>query len=550
MKKFPIALLALLPLCLLTGCFDTQEEFTVNPDGSGKVKVDSVCAPFEMNMDGDEAKKTPEQKLLASVKNLLENIKGVAAWKDVSYERKDDGRLKFKGTAYFADLGKLDLNMMALMQFELVKTNGVLALTSRMNGNDDAKKKKTKEPVAEADIPAKMKEARAGYQSSKPMLLGMIGPARQDAVFHLPGAVSQVTNFRQVGADLQIGFAGTNLLATMEALVMDNAWLRQQIADGNDVMKDGMGDSDNVVNEKLFGQKAPIRAVIKPGAALFDYAAELAAAKKEYAALNRKLDAAASAKPHADGTPTEPPANGGDFKSLKVGGVQRVFGNGGKEEEDFQMRPFHGSPGLILAIAGELPGAVLAMQAGKLEVATGADGSDLLPEKDWDRKINFPSLGKGNSRVMFEVKLNEPGAGVKGFKEISGTLNYTVASGTTNVDLGFVELKAGATGTAFASKIKTIGSSRRHQGGAEIEVEFNISRDEIVDSRLVQADGTETVLEQGSSWGSDGKASITFESKEALPASARLVLKLHAGIKRFEIPFKLTDLDLMGQPVR
>lgn len=544
MKNFLRSAFGLLPLFLLTGCFDTQEEFTVNPDGSGKVSVNSICAPFEMNMGGDDEKKTPEQKLLSSVKSLLENVKGVAAWKDVSYELQDDGRLKFKGTAYFADLNKLDMNMLAIMDFAWMRTNGVFVIRSQMKDSD--KTPDSQMPVSEAEMPAKIKEARASFQSSKPMLFGMLGAAKQETVFHMPGKVTKVDNFKLVDGTLKISFSGTNMITAMETLMLDDAWLRRQLAAGRSPMQDGPTDEE--FNEKLFGEKLPVQAFVADGVALFDYATEVAAAKKEYALLKKQLEASANSKTEADGKPAAPPAQGGEFKSLKVAGVQRVYVVEGKE--DFSFRAFHQSPGYTFALVGELPGAVLTASGGKLVVATAGDGSDLLPEKEWDRKINFPKLDKERVRVLFEVKLNEPNSTVKSFKEISGVLEYSTASGTTNVDLGFTELKAGAVGTAFGAQIKKVSTSTRNQGGTDFEVEFSLTGDRVIESRLVQTDGTETVLGRNGSWSSSDKSSITFNHKGELPASARLVLKLHADVKNYEIPFKLTNIDLMGQALQ
>ncbi len=540
MKRYALTTLALLPLLLLTGCFETDEEFTLNPDGSGKVAVTSLCAPFEMETSGE--KKTPEQKLQDSVKNIFDNTKGVTAWRDVSYERQDDGRLKFKGTAYFADLNKLNLNALAIMEFTLVKTNGGLVLSTQMKKDDG--KPKPVEKLSEAELTAKIKEARASFQSSKPMLTGFLSGMRQNAVFHLPGAVSQVTNFKQPAAsDVQINFAGTNMITAMESLVQSDDWWRKQFAAGGDVMKDGL-NMDDEFNEKLFGQKAPVRAVVAMGAAKFDYAAELAVAKKEFAVLEKKLDAR-TPKEAAEAEADAPSANGGDFKSLKVAGIRWVFP--GKDKDDFNMRAFNEQAGWSVAVIGELPGAVLEVGKGEVTSAIGADGSDLLPEDKWQREIHFPRLSKDRTQVLFEAKVGSPGPAVKGFKEIAGTLEYTVGTDTTNVDLGVTEIKAGAKGTALGATVKEIKPSFGSKGGQDIVLELDLSPSELISMTVVAADGSETPLKQNGYGGNGHHYTITFQSKSDLPASARLVAKIHSNVKRFEIPFKLSNLDLMGQ---
>ncbi|MEY4918793.1 MAG: hypothetical protein RL616_2706, partial [Verrucomicrobiota bacterium] len=410
MKKILRPLLALLPLVFFTGCFDTQEEFTLNPDGSGKVVITSLCAPFEMTT-GDE-KKTPEQKLLAKVKGIFDNTSGVAAWRDVTYNLADDGRLAFKGTAYFNDLNKVDFNALAIMQFKLVKTNGTLVLAASMK-DDDKKKSKPVVKLSEEELVAKIKEARAGFQSSKAMLTGFLAGMKQSAHFHLPGIASAVSNFKSTAdGGLEISFAGTNMIAAMEKLTASDQWWRGQLAAGGDVMKDGM-QLDNDFNEILFGEKAPVSAVIAAGSAQFDFAAELAVARQEFSALEKKLDANSDSKSDAE-PEAAPMAKGGDFKSLKVTGIRWVFPKP-EDEDDFQSRAFNESPGYAVAVLGELPGAVLEVSEGKLTAAVGTDGTDLLPEKDWDRKINFPRLSSDRTKVSFEVKMNSPATNVTGF---------------------------------------------------------------------------------------------------------------------------------------
>jgi hypothetical protein len=540
MKRILSVVFVWLSLFLLTGCFDTQQEFTLNPDGSGKVVITSLCAPFQLDMAGE--KKTPEQKLAESVKNLFENTKGVAGWREVTYQQQEDGRMRFQGTAYFADLNKVEFNGLAVMEFTLVKTNGALVLSTSMK--KDEKKKPAPAKLSEVEMTAKIKEARASFQSGKPMLSGFLAGLQQNITFHLPGAVSEVANFKKTAAgDLQISFAGTNMIAAMESLVQNDEWWRKKLAVSDNVMQDGV-EMDDEFYEKLFGQRAPVRAVIAAGAAKFDYAAEVAVARKEFAALQKKLDAADAG---STATADAPPAQGGDFKSLKVAGIRWVFPNGDKDE--FEMRPFNESPGYALAVVGELPGAVLEVSEGKVTSALAADGSDILPEKEWDRKINYPRLAKDRTRVLFEVKVTAPSAEAKGFKEIAGTLQYTVGSGTTNVDLGITELKAGAQGTALGASIKEIKASFGSKGGQDLLLDLNLAPTEIIALTLVATDGTETVLKQNGYGGNGRKYSMTFQSKTDFPATGRLVAKLHAEVKHFEIPFKLTSLNLLGQPL-
>jgi hypothetical protein len=534
-KTFP-SVLACLPLLLLAGCFDTKEEFTLNPDGSGKVTVESVCAPFQMDMTGE--KKTPEQKLQAAIKNIFDNTKGVAAWRNVTYKQQDDGRIWFKGTAYFEDLNKVQFNGLAIMEFSLLKTNdGRLVLETQMK-KEGQKKKTAAAKLSDAEMAAKIKEARANYQSSKPMLMGFLATLKQETVFHLPGAASQVSNFKTTSqGDLQINFSGTNMMAAMEALTASDDWWRQQVAASDNVVQDGP-EMDDALNEKLFGQKAPVRAVIAAGAAKFDYATEVAAAQTEFAALQKQLGMASVVE-------LAPPSQGGAFKSLKVGGVRWIFDSDDKNE----VQPFGSPAGYTLAVVGELPGSVMEMSDGKVETALGSDGSNLLPEDEWDRKISSPRLSKDQSKVVFEVNLRPPGPGVKGFKEISGSLSYSVGEGSKDVNLGITEIKDGATGTALGASIESLKPGFGDDGSQDLELKLNLDPRDLISLTAIDAKGQKTVLQQNGYSGGNHQTTFTFAVKTALPANARLVAKVYAKVKNFEIPFKLSNLNLSGQPI-
>ena len=547
MKKYylkhfvPCTLLCLALICL-TGCFDTKEEFTLNPDGSGKVVIESICAPVELQMN---EKQTPEQKLQSAVRSLLDNVEGVTAWRDVTYERQDDGRVKFKGTAYFTDINKVVLRSLALMNFTLTKrADARLVLAAQMGEEHHEKPLPPKGP--DPGMAAKIKEAKGNYQSSKPIMVGLFTTMKQDAIFHLPGAASEISNFKITPAgDLRLTFVGTNIIEAMDSLATNDDWWRLQLADGKDTSKEDL-ILDNDLNERLFGQRGPIRAIVAGGTPRFDYAREVAAAKTEYAALLRKLGPANTTEDNAnDSAELAPPAQGGEFKSLKVGGIRWVFQSDDKND----VRPFSLSPGCTLSVIGELPGSVMAFSGGSLDTAIALDGSDLLPEQEWDRKINFPSLSRDHSVVVFDINLQAPGPEAKGFKEISGSLKYSVGTGSTNIDLGITEIRPGAQGSAFGAEIKSIKPGFGENGGQDLEIKLRIDPQTIISVKAIGTDGQEIPLGRRGYSGYNDEYTYTFNTKATLSPNARLIVQQYADVKKYSIPFKLANLTLLGQPL-
>ena len=100
-------ILLVVGVAAIAGCVEEKKEYTINPDGSGKVNCDIVFAPFNLNFGGEEA--APESQIKTEIEKILKESKGVDAWQNVSFELTDEGKIHFVGTAYFADINKLDI---------------------------------------------------------------------------------------------------------------------------------------------------------------------------------------------------------------------------------------------------------------------------------------------------------------------------------------------------------------------------------------------------------------------------------------------------------
>ena len=106
--KYPIArVLGIGFLVATTGCIQTFNEYTINPDGSGKVNHRSIVHPMNFQ---DLSPPDPEKQAASAVKTLLNESSGVDVWKDVQVRITADQGIELSGTAYFPDLTKLKLN--------------------------------------------------------------------------------------------------------------------------------------------------------------------------------------------------------------------------------------------------------------------------------------------------------------------------------------------------------------------------------------------------------------------------------------------------------
>jgi hypothetical protein len=368
------------------------------------------------------------------------------------------------------------------------------------------------------------------------MLAAFLGSMKQESVFHLPGKASQITNFdSQPSGALKITFSGAKLLEVMDKLETNDAWMEKN--SGANLMDEKPAMNDEM-NGMLFGTKGPVQAVVSgPSPPLFNYAAEVAAAKLDFAKTEKELGiSAASIAPAAQGEP---------LKNLRLAGVRLITESDSKQD----LRPFQYPVGYTVALCGDFAGSVLAVtDKSRVETAIADDGSSLLPEGQAGHRIDFPRLSKDKTAVVLEIPLRVPGKGVSGLKELSGHLQYTVAGGTKEVDLGIDTLQAGAKGTEYGAQVVSIKEGWQKNGSQEMELKLNLSADSVKSVTMI-AGANKTVLEQNGYFSSGNSCTLTFSSKQTFPAQARLTAEVYDKLQTFEVPFKLENITLLGRPI-
>ncbi|HLY73519.1 MAG TPA: hypothetical protein VKU80_05310 [Planctomycetota bacterium] len=536
MRRGLPVLAAILALAL-AGCLDQDNEFTLNPDGSGKVRIKCVAAPVSFNL-GKE--KSPEELLKQNVRETLENSAGVDAWSDVVAGLRDDGKMSFTGTAYFKDIEQLKLKVMGVSSSgpELVVTRGKGTLTVQCIG--EKKEPKPAEPpgnMTEDQIKARMKEERAKYQQGKLMMESFLKDVKFHTRVNLPGALGEVHNFKKVGVNsVEIAFEGAKLLKVLETLVMDDAFLRKSILEGRDLTTSGP-DDETVIVEKLFGEKAPISASTQgPLKPVFNYEVEAAPARKNLPEILKKYGAASA------GTPA---AAGATLKSVRVAGVQLVH----VADNDRGLRPFNMSePSFSLSVIAELSGAALTAKEGKITKAVADTGENILPRSDFDRQIHFPRLSDDKKAVVFDVKLALPGPKASGIKEVTGSLQYVVADKTKEVDLGVAEFKKGAKGTEFGVEIEKVEASDFGEGRQNLVIRINLAHED-VESVVFYDDSGKKIETSSAGYSSSGKQSeLTFQMKGKFPPKGKIVARVFDQPKTYDAPFTISNIDLLGRP--
>ena len=532
----------LFALALLAGCFETKQEFTLNPDGSGKVVHESTF----QNVTFSSKNETPEQQLKQAIGDVIKRTKGVDAWRDVSFKLLDDGRIQFKGTAYFKNLTALEFPNQTMLEFEWVNGGngtGTLSLRNKKSNEPDGRVAAAKSmdlgKLSPEERARKIKEERAKFQQMKPMMAGVFGAMRHEVVFHLPGQPGESSNFtKDASGALALQFDGAKLLSAMDALMNDDAWLAKNAGNLGGQEAPAM---DERMSALMFGGKGPVRATVKGlASAAFDYDAEVAAAREEFAAVQQQLN------PGPVTAVLAPPAQGGELKSLKVMGVRLVR----EADESREIQPFGNGAGYTLSLLAELPGSVMAMtDECTLDKALADDGSDLLPESEFSRKIHFPKLTTEKSSVLFEVEMKLPASPVLGLREVSGHLQYKVAGPLKELELSFAKLAAGTKAKELGAEIESVKAGGDGDKAQTMELKLAIEPDTLK-ALYLEVGKTKTELKQRGYGGGNGTYTYTYESETGFPAKSRLVAEIYDQLQTFDVPFKLENITLLGEPAK
>ncbi len=272
-----LALVTALPACL-----ERKQTGQLNPDGSGKIVLETfVPVPPAI----PEPNQIPPDALSIAksvATHMVQDSRGVDAWKDLTIEKAVDGRAHVVGTCYFSDINKLQLdNPVPISWSRDAKGNYVLSLKT-FSGDAGA----PQQPLTDAQVSSIVSEGKADYKRSKPELEQTFAGLKINASLTLPGKITAANIFQRL-TDNTVGLSieGPQVLSAMDSIMADDKGLTDAIRKGR------QPDADQgLLLEKMFNQKGPVSATVSgPVANLFDYPAEVAAAKAAQAAMYQRL---------------------------------------------------------------------------------------------------------------------------------------------------------------------------------------------------------------------------------------------------------------------
>ncbi|HYH63152.1 MAG TPA: hypothetical protein VD866_00490 [Urbifossiella sp.] len=305
MRRFTLAALATVAFAV-SGCVEGTQTFTLNPDGSGKVRIDVAMSPPAEFIGGPKAQEPPtlEGARLQSLKTLLKGAQGIAAWKDVAASFAPDGRFKFAGTAYFDKLDRLDFpNTGPFLgsPFGLVsgaEKGGQLVLAKKpprgpgpptaepppLFGGPGRQSAEQLAKKSDAELDEYILTDRVQYQLVRPMMVAAFSRGKMTATYLLPGAATEVTGFKAEGTKVVWSMDGDKVITGMDA------FLGRPDADLRGVYRKAGAFEAALVTALGSTPDDRCKAVVaRPGPAQFDYAAEVKAARAAYPELRQSL---------------------------------------------------------------------------------------------------------------------------------------------------------------------------------------------------------------------------------------------------------------------
>lgn len=490
-----------------------DHEYTLNPDGSGKVSV---------RWEGDAP--SPDLQPETFIGSEVGMGRGIDAWDAVACDVVE-GRLKFTATAYFKDVAQLRFHCQGLHVHVLD-----FAVSRDAKGNVVVKTVAPEAPTAdlsgesEEALRARLAEERPKFEAAKGFMEGMVGGLVCTAALRLPAAVGSLKGGKKAGPkEVRTRFEGKVVLDLLDRLMTDDDLALRLLRSGKqgpEALTELLGD-EGLLEVTTKGDASP----------QFDYESEVDAARQRFEALSESLNL------------PKPPAKGAPMENARIVAVKMVR----EADSDRELHPMgQNYRSLSFTIVGDLPPGVVKADEGRMDAAVTVAGENLVPDDDWKRRISFPKMTKDRRTAFFDVEFPLPDGELGGFREIRGSLQVVVSSDVEEVDLGFKKLEAGEAGKQFGASIERFEPQDEER--TTLEIKFQIAMERIESLALQAPKGDAVVLSQQGYSSSGDECVLTYGIEGPIPKKAKLVAKVSKKVQQLEIPFEVRDVDELGRP--
>ncbi len=221
----------------------------MNEEGAGKIHIEATMASGgQIKMKGknesDGNTKEDREKMVKKVKKIINESKGVKAWKNVSYELNEEGEIVFEGTAYFDNIKDLAIEEIPYLKVKEYNEDHIRwALDAdgmksekpdkfSMGKGEKPDKEEEEEPASLSDkeVEEKIDAMQKKYKKYSAMMGMVFRMFDYEATFHFPYKIKSTVNLKE-GDDrtVKATLDGDKILSSFDKLMKDEEKLRELI---------------------------------------------------------------------------------------------------------------------------------------------------------------------------------------------------------------------------------------------------------------------------------------------------------------------------------
>ena len=287
-------ILTIMMVMIISSCFQSEEIYMLNPDGSAKIKV---MQRSPINVFGNKKGEQLKQDILSKVRDFLYDAEGVEAWTDFEYEiSPDSSRIELRGTAYVPDISKLEGEAFGFSfghELQDGGDRGKLFVIDKDKKDEPGIEERQEEPLkpvekmTEEEIEAEIENMKTEYNSFRGMAQMMLGTMEVMTIVDLPGEIVDLNGFQRLNdRSVEFGFKGEKVLKKLDSMTSQEGFWREQVMSGDRLFSDDM-EMEKVI-QVMFGTSEPPHVVYENDGKMFDYKKEIEKAKMEWSVIKKK----------------------------------------------------------------------------------------------------------------------------------------------------------------------------------------------------------------------------------------------------------------------
>jgi hypothetical protein len=239
---------AALALCIFTlsGCVKTKQNYWINEDGSGKMKLEMMMSKKNVMRGRGQQNKSFEPTHEDTIEwvneineKLLKQAEGIRAWKNLDYGFSEDGDKRFSGTFYFADITEVRLGkeLPSLPVRHFNEDRMVWKWPAQKEEQEEGKAGKSprpwrEEPLSDEEVQKRVEDIQGQFEARSAMMQMAMQMFEYTAIFHLPYKIKSVKNGEQTGTrTVKVTFEGDRLMERYEKLMENEEALRRLVVE-------------------------------------------------------------------------------------------------------------------------------------------------------------------------------------------------------------------------------------------------------------------------------------------------------------------------------